>query len=218
LRETAERQGVFLNDLLLRDLFLTLAQWNERQRGRGRRRPICIMMPVDLRTAADYLMPSGNMTGYTFLTRSRRDFGSPDKLLEGIRQQTAAIKHERTGAAWADMAYGASTVRGLLPFLLARNLCFATAVLSNAADPSRRFTATFARKNRQIICGDTILEEINGVPPLRRNTRAIFSISQYGNQLAISLRCDPHYFRVEDTRELLRMYREQLAASAGLGA
>lgn len=218
LRDAADRLGVFLNDLLLRDLFLTLAQWNERQRGAGRRRPICIMMPTDLRSADDYLMPSANMTGYTFLSRGRRELKSPDALLESIREQTAVIKHERTGAAWADMAYGASTVRGLLPFLLARNLCFATAVLSNIADPSRRFTATFARDSRRVICGDTILEEITGVPPLRRNTRAVFSTSQYGNRLAISLRCDPHYFRREDTEELLQMYCKQLAESAGIGA
>lgn len=218
LRDTADRLGVFLNDLLLRDMFLTLAEWNERQRGAGRRRPICIMMPTDLRSADDYLMPSANMTGYTFLTRRRRELKSPEALLESIREQTAAIKHERTGAAWADMAYGASTVRGLLPFLLKRNLCFATAVLSNIADPSRRFTATFARKARQVICGDTILEGITGVPPLRRNTRAVFSSSQYGNELTISLRCDPHYFRLEDAEELLQMYRRQLAESAGIGA
>lgn len=217
LRDTAFRSGVCLNDLLLRDLFLTLARWNDRHRGPGHRRPICIMMPTDLRSAEDYLMPSANMTGYTFLSRSRRDLGCPDALLKGICEQTTAIKHERIGAAWADMAYGASTVRGLLPFLLSRNLCFATAVLTNIADPSRRFTATFARANRRVICGDMVLEGMTGVPPLRRNTRAVFSSSQYGDELTISLRCDPHYFRVDDARDMLEMYRLQLEHSAGMG-
>lgn len=214
LRDAASAHGAFLNDLLLRDLFLTLARWNEEQQGGSRRRPMCIMMPMDLRTADDYLMPAANMTSYTFLCRDRKGFTEPQALLESIRQQTAVFKHQRSGTAWSDMAYAASTVPGLLSFLLARNLCFATAVLSNAADPSRRFNATFTRKDRRIICGDTILEEITGVPPLRRNTRAIFSISQYDNRLTISLRCDPHTFRTEDTLALLKMYTQQLYKSA----
>jgi hypothetical protein len=158
------------------------------------------------------------MTSYTFLCRDMKRFTAPQALLESIRQETAAIKHQRSATAWSDMAYAASTVPGLLPFLLGRNLCFATAILSNAAEPSRRFTATFPRKDRRILCGDTILEDITGVPPLRRNTRAAFSISQYDTRLTISLRCDPHLFRLEDTSTLLQLYTQQLYASAEIKA
>jgi hypothetical protein len=60
------------------------------------------------------------------------------------------------------------------------------------------------------------LEEITGVPPLRRNTRATFSISQYNRRLAVSLRCDPQLFRVEDTANLLDLYVAQLRESAAI--
>jgi hypothetical protein len=214
LRDAANRYGVFLNDLLLRDLFLALSRWNKMHQGANRRRPICIMMPMDLRVGDDYMMPAANMTSYAFLCRDMKRYTAPQTLLESIRRQTAEIKHHRSATAWSDMAYAASTVPGFLPFLLRRNLCFATAVLSNAGDPSRRFTATFRRKDRRIVCGNMILEEITGVPPLRHNTRATFSISQYDNRLTISLRCDPHFFGVEDAQTLLQLYARQLYESA----
>ena len=221
LRDAATRQGVSFNDLLLRDLFLTLELWNRRQRSVRRwpwslwgRRWLRILMPTDLRGGADFEMPATNLSGCTFLTRSVRDCAVPEQLLQSIREETAAIKHKRSGAAFVDMIYVASKVRWLLPFALSRNLCLATAVLSNPADPSKRFTAQLPRRAGRVICGNLELEEITGVPPLRPKMRAAFSISQYDRRLTISLRCDPHTFRLEDTANLLELYISQLRRSA----
>ena len=112
----------------------------------------------------------------------------------------------------------ASAQAVMLPFVLSRNVCLATVVLSNAGDPSRRFTAKFPRQSGRIVCGNLVLEAITGVPPLRVKTRAAFSISQYDRRLAVSLRCDPHYFRLEDTATLLDIYVRRLCQSAGLAA
>jgi hypothetical protein len=111
----------------------------------------------------------------------------------------------------------ASRNKWLLPFILSRNICLATAVLSNAADPSRRFTAKFCRQSGRIACGNLVLDAITGVPPLRLKTRASFSISQYNRRLTVSLRCDPYYFRLEDTAKLLEIYVRRLRRSAGPG-
>lgn len=214
LRDVAGQFGATLNDLLLRDLFLTLEAWNRRQ-ACGRRR-LRIMMPTDLRGGEDFEMPAANLTSYTFLTRRARQCASPDKLLEGIRNETSLIKHRRAGTEFADMVLTASRVRWLLPFCLSRDVCLATAVLSNAGDPSRRFTAQFPRQAGRAVCGNLVLEEITGVPPLRRKTRATFSVSQYGRCLSISLRCDPHLFNQTDTAALLDSYIQRLRTSAGL--
>ena len=221
LRDAANSCGVTLNDLLLRDLFLTLEHWNRPPRSFSLQhflqRPwLRIMMPTDLRSGEDYEMPAANLTGYTFLARTIRDCALPSELLQSIRNETALIKHRRSGAAFMDMIFLASQVRWLLPFFLSRNRCMATAVHSNAADPSRRFTAKFPRKSGQIVCGNLVLEEITGVPPLRARTRATFSISQYNRRLAISLRCDPQLFRLEDTATLLELYVERLRKSAAI--
>jgi hypothetical protein len=216
LRDVAGRRGATLNDLLLRDAFLTIEQWNRRQRPWRPRRPLRIMMPTDLRGGDDFEMPAANLTGYTFLTREVRDCAAPEDLLRSIRNETALIKDQRSGTAFMDTIFAASSVRWLLPFLLSRNLCLATAVLSNAGDPSRRFTARFPRQYGRVVCGNLVLEEITGVPPLRQKTRATLSISQYQRRLSISLRCTPRLFRPEDTAALLAFYVERLRESAGI--
>ena len=216
LRGAARAQGVTLNDLLLRDLFLTLDRWQGKRLSWFHPRRLRIIMPTELRGAEDYLMPAANMTAYTFLACAAGEVRRPKELLRTIRDKTAQIKHERSGTRFMDMIYGATRVRGLLPFLLRRKLCMASAILSNLADPSRRFTARLPRQAGRIVAGNLVLEELMGVPPLRPGTRATFSISQYDSRLTISLRCDPHLFCMEDTRSLLRLYVEQLNRSAGL--
>ena len=217
LRDAAGRCGATLNDLLLRDLFLTMDRWNGRPWFWPRRGRLAIMMPTDQRDTEDYEMPAANMTSYTFLMRRVHECAAPEKLLRSIRNETALIKHQRSGTVFMETILVGSKVRWLLPFLLSRNLCLATAVLSNAADPSRRFTARFPRQSGRVVCGNLVLEEITGVPPLRRKTRATFSISQYNHRLTISLRCDPRLFRSGDTRALLSLYVERLQQSAEIG-
>jgi NRPS condensation-like uncharacterized protein len=95
LRDAANTWGVTLNDLLLRDLFLTLADWNRRQPSPSRRPWLRIMMPTDLRGGEDYEMPAANLTGYTFLGRTIRNCASPDELLHSVRNEKALIKHRR---------------------------------------------------------------------------------------------------------------------------
>ncbi|NLX96222.1 MAG: hypothetical protein GXY83_08595 [Rhodopirellula sp.] len=217
-RDAAGRCGATPNDLLLRDLFLALEQWNRSHSVWPRRRWLRIMMPTDLRSGDDHEMPAANMTGYTFLSRLASDCARPDALLRSIRNETALIKYRRSGAAFMDTLFVASQVKWLLPLLLSRRLCLATATLSNAGDPSRRFTARLPRQSGRIVCGDLLLEEITGVPPLRAQTRATVSVSQYHRRLTVSVRCDPHLFRQQDTAAFLDLYVEHLRRSAGSGS
>lgn len=213
-RDAAGRAGVTPNDLLLRDLFLALARWNEEADHAGRW--LRVMMPTDLREGEDIEMPCTNLTSYVFLTRRSAACRRPDALLHSIASETARVKRERLGTVFMDTIHGATHLRGLMPFLLRRNLCLATAVLSNAADPSRRFTARFPRRAGRLVCGNLLLEDITGVPPLRCQTRATFSISQYERRLTVSLRCDPYLFRRADTAAVLDRYVGRIRASAGL--
>ena len=216
LRRAAEEVGATLNDLLLRDMFLALDDWNQQQGFRRRGRRLRIMMPTDLRDSEDCEMPAANLTSYAFLNRNARKWGSPNELLLSIRAETELSKSSRLGKKFMHILDRASRRKWLLPFILSRNVCLATVVLSNAADPSRRFTARFPRQSGRVVCGNLVLDAITGVPPLRLKTRATFSISQYNRRLAISLRCDPYYFGLEDTAMLLDTYVRRLRQSAGL--
>jgi hypothetical protein len=172
------------------------------------------MMPTDMRESQDCEMPAANLTSYTFLSRKAGHWGSPDDLLATIQAETARIKSYRLGTKFMSAVNWLSQRSKLLPYVASRNICLATAVLSNAADPSRRFTAKFRREAGRIVCGNLRLESISGVPPLRPKTHATFSISQYTRGLTVSLRCDPSCFALKDTAALLDLYIERLRESA----
>lgn len=217
LRSAADARGATLNDLLLRDLFLTMRAWNEQHGSKAHQR-LAIMMPTDMRDSQDCEMPAANLTSYTFLSRESRSFDKPDELLATIQAETARIKSDRLGTKFMSAVNWMSRKSKLLPFVASRNVCLATAVLSNAADPSRRFTAKFRRDAGRIVAGNLTLESITGVPPLRPKTRATFSISQYQRRLTVSLRCDPSCFTLEDTAALLNLYMERVRNSAAASA
>jgi hypothetical protein len=209
LRDAAMRHGAMLNDLLLAELFLTARDWNVRKTGAAGRK-LRIMMPTDLRTTDDYETPAVNKVAYTFLNRKPRELERPEVLLQSIRRETAEIKNARRGVRFADMVAGGFAVKGLMPLLLSIPFCMATTLLSNVGDPSRRFTARFPRSKGRIVCGNLILEEITGSPPLRRKTRATISAFAYNRRLTLSARCDPFTFTPADTQEFLDLYAARL--------
>ena len=210
LRDAAGKMGGMVNDLLLRELFYTMQQWNQAQRPLRPGRRFRIMMPVDLRETEDYETPASNIMGYTFITRNARQLRDPERLAHTIREETAVIKHDRLGKRFVDTITGAANIRGLLPLLLSLPRTLATVIHSNVGDPSRRFTATFPRKAGRTVCGNLTLDEITGVPPIRPKTRATLSTFTYNRMLTISLRCDPHLFSLDDTQELLSIYIKRL--------
>lgn len=205
LRDAAARYGVMLNDLLLAELFRAIWRWNV-QHGAGSSRWLRIMMPSDLREQQDYALPATNMTAYTFLSRRAADCERFDALIRGVWNETSKIKHRQLGSRFMDTLEFASYAPAMRKFLLSRNRCTATAILSNIGDPTRRFTATLARDGGRIVSGNLILEEITGVPPLRNQTHATVAVFSYLRKLTLCLRCDPYRFSTADTKQFLELY------------
>ena len=68
LRQIASRSRATVNDLLLRDLFVTMREWNEKFQS-GRTEPwMQINMPQSLRARSGDAMPAANKMSYVFLT------------------------------------------------------------------------------------------------------------------------------------------------------
>lgn len=206
LRQSATSRGATVNDLLLCKMFQTAKQWN----GKVGRRRLRILVPSDTRDGEDFEIPASNMTAYTFISVPSADLDNEDALLEHIRTETLEIKNGNMQKSFVDGLSTAMTVPPVLPMILRRNVSLATSVLSNAGDPSRRFTCKVPRKRGKVVCDEFTLESISGVPPLRRKTHCTLSSSSYGRRLMFSMRCNPHFFTVDDTRRLLDMYCDQL--------
>ena len=212
LRQVATSKGATFNDLMLCKMFQALAQWNERtQPGRKFR----ILVPADMRDGQDFEMPACNMTAYTFINRTAAEIANEDKLLSLIRDDTLQIKHGTRQKEFMDGLTSAMATPRILPFLLRRNVCLASLVLSNAGDPARRFTCRMPKHQGKVSCDEFTLEGITGVPPLRRMTRCNMSSSIYGRKLTFSMRCDPHSFSKLDSARLLELFCNKLLADAG---
>ncbi len=210
LRGAASQAGAMFNDLLLAEMFMAMRDWNGQFTKDTHRQRLRIMMPTDLREKEDILMPAANMTAYSFITRRSSACDQPEELLRGIRDETMQIKREKRGKQFMDSVMAGKHIPGLLGFLLNRERCLATVILSNVGDPSRRFLARFPRAGGRIVCGNLRLEHISGVPPLRPGSRATVSIVTYGRELAVHLRCDSHTMSSEDARAFLGLYAERL--------
>jgi hypothetical protein len=210
LRAAASQAGAMFNDLLLTEMFMAMRDWNEQFCKDTRRQWLRIMMPTDLREKEDILMPAANMTAYSFITRRGNACAQPEELLRGVRDETMKIKREKRGKQFMDSVMAGKHIPGLLGFLLNRERCLATVILSNVGDPSRRFLARFPRAGGRIVCGNLRLEHVSGVPPLRPGSRAAVSIVTYGRELAIHLRCDSRAMSREEARAFLGMFAERL--------
>lgn len=206
LRAVSKNLGLMLNDLLILELFQAMHFWNSQVRGRNENGRYRIMMPVDLRSTDDFETPAANVIGYTFLSRSGSDLEHRGKLAASIREETAGIKHHRLGERFNDMVAVADGVRFFKKFAMRLPRALCTAVLSNVGDPSRRFLSKFERRGGCVVAGNLVLQRISGTPPVRKRSRASFSIVTYRRELTISVRCDPFEFSKADSDHLLKLY------------
>lgn len=210
LRAAAGKHGVMLNDLLLAEMFQAVRQWNEETNKRPTKGWLRIMMPYDLRDKRDYEMPAANFTSYTFITRRSRDCEDFDKLIRDIRDETARIKHGRLGTQFIDSLLLADRAPFVMRYLLNRDRCVSSVILSNIGEPSRRFTARLPRRKGKVVAGNLVLDNISGVPPMRQRSHATWAIFTYAREMTISLRCDPFRFSQEQSEALLDVYMQRL--------
>ncbi len=216
LMSAAAKLEIGINDLLIAALFKTLNDWNVRYKSESNTRWLRIMMPTDMREAEDFGMPAANIVNYTFLTRNTLESQNLAALGPGILRETTRIKNERRGLAFGDTLSGAIRYRWMLPWMVSGRRCQATAVLSNAGDPTKRFTAKLPRNKGRIVAGNLILDDFIGVPPLRIKTHVTISIITYLRKLSICVRCCPMLFSIHDARRLSEMYTQAIREMAGV--
>ena len=96
LRQVAIVAGGSLHDVLLRDLFESIHQWNQRQ-GSDDRRSIRVNVPLTIRDRDDRLLPAANRLTFAFLSRQRRQLADRERLLAGIGAEMRIIRRDRLG-------------------------------------------------------------------------------------------------------------------------
>ncbi len=214
LQFAAQLRGASVNDLLMRDAFVVMADWNTMQSPRAPGQRLRVNMPVNLRGRGHRQTPATNMMSYAFLTRSLDDCTNPSGLLDGIHEETALIKRWSLGLMFLDGLNFTTKVPGLLQFTTSRRRCLASMVVSNVGNPALHFRTKLRDKDRRVRAGGVVLRRVTGAPPVRPMTRAAMAVFRYAGQMTIGILCDPQHFSPADTQSLLDQYVARLEESA----
>lgn len=210
----ASRLRATVNDLLLRDILLTLRQWNAEQSPGAADRWLRIAVPVKLKTRDDAHMPAANGVSYNFLTRRESECVDRPGFLQGISRENDPATRYRRGTSFLRGFRFMKRIPGAIPLIMGKNRCFATVVLSNLGDLGRYFGTQFPYESGKIVAGNLVLEDIYGTPPVRPNTHAAFAVGTYGGRLWISVRRDPRALTADGVCRLLNMYVTRLGRSS----
>ena len=204
LREAAKRQGVTVNDLLARDLFLALDEWRSRHGVGDRRQWLRFSIPINLRTEADQQLPAANVVSMVFLDRRPKHFGSPRRLLEGIHEQIQLIKRRRLGLTFVLTLRALQALPGGLARATRADRCTATCVLTNLGAPLAG--VQLPRRQERIVSGNMVLEGIDSLAPIRPYTCASFALTGYARKLFVTLNYDPRPLSADQARDLLASF------------
>ncbi|MCC9607897.1 hypothetical protein LOC68_02790 [Blastopirellula sp. JC732] len=215
LRRFSTDSKVTLNDLLLRDLFLTLHEQIESQGYPVKRRQLRVLMPQNLRGKGDNAMPTTNDVGFAFLTR-RGDFcQKPEELRKSLAWETSAIRGDRLSRYFIGGLAGIQSV-GAHPWIVNGRFCFATAVLTNLGNSWRRFATKLPMANGGLVAGNLVYDSLIGLPPVRPRTAAAFSVTTTADQIYLSLKQDQFQFTRQESTDLLKMFAAKVTQTAEL--
>lgn len=193
----AKRHGVTVNDLVIRDMFLALQEiierhWAERTRAHKR-----IMVPTNLRSGDDHLLPAANVVAMINLDRRPQRWKNPDRFLRVLHWELMLVKKLRLGVIFVQILHTLHTLFGTLERFLPRDRCQATCVVSNLGPVFAGFAPSLVRA-------------VEFYPPIRPLTAAAFGVLTYNDCMTISLRYDPASVTADQAAELLERARHHL--------
>ena len=211
LKTQATTYGVALNDLLLRDLFVVLGEWQTRNGGRANDR-LRVNVPVSLRGAGDRALPAANRLSDVFLTRRLRDCRDENSLLQSIHEEMTDVRERNLSLRFLGGLAVASGIDGMMEWFLNRKRTYATVVFSNLGRVLN--VRQMPREQRQIVCGGVLLNHVSAVPPVRPLTRASIAVITYGHELIVNLQGDLSCFENAQLHELLKCYMDRVKQTA----
>lgn len=206
LLRVACQLSVKLNDLLVRDYFLTLSEWN-RATPEGRRL-IRILVPTNMRRRKDARMPAANVFSYAFLGRTPAQCTDRPGLLNSIAREMATIKRVKRGLYYEACLRIFCLWPALLRWSLNRQWPFATAIFTNLGTGFDRLPLP-CRDGRHTV-GELAIELGYGAGPIRPDTRVSFAVHTYAGQMTVSIRSDRKYIDAQQRRALLDRFLDRL--------
>ncbi len=212
----ARTSDATLNDLLLRDVFLTVGAWNREHCPEPNRDLIRIMVPFNLRGPEHRNLPAVNIVGMANLDRRFHWpwYKNAQRLLRGIQLETWFLKSFRIVTCFPCILWVLGSLPGGLHRYLRPDRCLATCVVSNLG---RIFLDTpLTQHDGKVVAGGLSVEAIDTAPPVRDGSGVAMTFCTYAGQLSVSMNYDPHRFRRATAERLLQHIVAQIAQSAEL--
>ncbi len=212
-RSTAERFGVSKNDLLLKDLFRSLENWRSQDGFSTEGEWLRLSVPMNLRAESDHRMPAANVVSMVFLDRKGEDIVDGGRFLSGIHEEMQLIKRRRLGLTFIFSLKAFRFLPGGLRRYVQTDRCTATSVITNLGSPLQEIPLN--RDEGRIVVGNTVLEGMELLAPLRPYTIAAFAAFTYAKKLCVTLHYDPRYLDNRQAADLLETYMGCLRESIG---
>jgi NRPS condensation-like uncharacterized protein len=221
LRIVARSHESSVNDLFLRDMFLTVCDWNSRTQKMRDRDVIRILMPTNLRKAMHASLPAANVLGYAFLSRRVSDCRDPDALLRHISGETKFIRAWSLGAMFLDGLKAMRRIPGAVRLLTSNRFCHSTCVVSNLGPLHALATQRRFRRAMTIQTGELELIGAYAAPPVRPHTWASLAVIGVQGKLCLAMNIDLNQVAERQGQEFFDLYHrrlQQTAAQAGSSA
>lgn len=216
LREVARASNATLNDVLIRDMLLTLHKWNH-DRSIASDRPFRILVPTSLRTSIDKHLPASNVVGFTFINRKGDDIANSDesKLLKKVALESKVIQTKQLG--WEFVKAVTAMHRLRLLFVMGWTVGWqpcATMVLANVGNLVNRIAFRGGRKEGKLVMGNVTMDHMMCVPPLRPGVKVASTTYLDCGRLIVNLRCDPYSLSQPDAESFVKLVNARIRKTA----
>jgi len=211
LRGVARRLAVTVNDLLARDIYLALGEWGEPAEKDWYR----MMVPMNLRSAADRGMPAANCVSAVFLDRRRDDFADRSRLLSGISAEMRRIKERKLGYMLTYSLWLVGLIPGMLRFKVRQDRCYSSCVFTNMGKLMGE--CPLPKRDGRTVAGNLVLEDMALVAPLRPHTGVTFGAAEYAGRIRMTVHYDSRAIAPSRADELtgilVRRVRETISSA-----
>jgi hypothetical protein len=214
LHGAARDSSVTINDLLIRDLFLTAYAWRMRQYPDD---PCCCLrmsVPINLRGLDDRLrrLPAANVVSMVFLDRREKNLtGDQAVLLQGIHDQMEKIKRLELGLTFVLSVRAFRALPGGLARMAQAQRCMSSCVLTNLGTPLAG--TPIPSRDGKLLLGDVVLDSLDILAPIRPFTCAALATFKYANRQCVTLHYDPRPMSPGQADDLLSAYLRRVASS-----
>ena len=217
--QNAKQNGVSVNSLLTRDLFVGLARWRERIESASEKKKTAklrlrFLIPTNMRNAHHEKMPLCNMIGYAFLDRFCGECDRSESFLRGIDAQMREIRRWSIGQSFLDGVRFVRRFPGALRFLTSRRFCHATVVFSNTGILARMAEQPEFRAASTIFVPDgPELIRLVGSPPVRPNTPVSVGVIAHHGEMVLTFCVDQSVVSETDRDDLIQSCLDEIRQS-----